>query len=70
MTLNTLEQRAHAAGFATCLHANALYIGASEDGSIAWETVRCFTTPGSGGRARLAFLDAENVPASMLALLD
>lgn len=70
MTLATLERRALAAGFATCMHANALYIGSHDDGGIAWETVRHHTIPGSGGRARLAFLDAENVPASMLALLD
>jgi hypothetical protein len=70
MTLDTLEHRALAAGFATCLHANALYIGADDDGTIAWETVRYFTTPGSGGRSHLAFLDADNVPASMLSLLD
>tara|TARA_Y100001937_G_scaffold1078_1_gene1308 strand:- start:23406 stop:23636 length:231 start_codon:yes stop_codon:yes gene_type:complete len=71
MTLNTLERRAQDAGFSTSLHANALYVGASNpEGGIEWETVRYFTIPGSGGRSRLAFLDAENVPSNMLALLD
>ena len=71
MTLDTLEQHALAAGFVTYLTADTLYIGEPNRACpIAWETVRYFTTPGSCGRARLAFLDADNVPASMLSLLD
>ena len=70
MNLKTLEQRAINAGFATNLHAHSLYIGEHDRGGIAWETARHHTVPGSGGRSRLAFLDADNVPAAMLALLD
>ena len=72
MTLNALERRAQDAGFFTSLHANALYIGRSEpdaDG-IRWEAARWFTTSGSGGSGRLGFIEADKVPADMLALLD
>jgi len=72
MTLNKLQRRAQDAGFSTSLHANALYIGRSKpdaDG-IRWETVRWFTTPGSGGSGRLGFIEADKGPADMLALLD
>ena len=68
MNLDTIEQRALAAGFSTTRYGNSISVSHSDDADSPVYAVRYFTVPGTA-TSRLRFVDADTVPADMLALL-